>query len=384
MHHFSLFLHQRFVREMDIAVRDNQLSSRLIQNGVLHTNDLPEMMEYLYTLSHQFYLSQAVHWADVNGNFLSAEHDERGMIVSKIINNNIKPRTSLTLYRNKDGAIIKQVSSPPSSFDARKRPWYVAAQYAKSPIWSDVYLFEPDKVLGITIATPVYNEQHELRGVLGIDIKLDWISSYIAKQYLSPHSIIFVVTADGKLISYPKKQQTQPLPALANIHSLEDAWVSHSYDVFKKTGKTTFSFDYQGKSYLATYNVIHQFYHNNWLIAVVIPEDDFIGELKNARLMDIALGLIIMLSGLLLVSKLVSNVIRPMKSLIKETHKIKELDLDGDGRTPTRIKEIFYLSNSIHAMKNGLKAFRCYVPSALVKQLIQTGEIARLGGEKNG
>jgi len=40
------------------------------------------------------------------------------------------------------------------------------------------------------------------------------------------------------------------------------------------------------------------------------------------------------------------------------------------------------MSDAISAMKTGLKAFRRYVPAELVRQLVHTGEEARLGGQK--
>lgn len=381
MQYFTLSLHERFVREIDIAVKDSMLSARLIDSGVVNANSNQEMMDYLFTLAKQFYIAQAVHWGDENGNFVSAEYNDNRAIISQIVDRKVTPAKVLTIIRDKDNKVIKHVESWGTTYDARTRPWYKAAALAKKTIWSDIYLFEPDHHLGITIATPVYDKDKKLRGVLGIDIRLGWIESYIREQYISPNGSIFVVTSDGELIA-SSSENLNNSTSLVNIHTLASGWIPLSYELYKKNEIGKFSFEYQGKNYLASYNVIPQFYEQDWLIGMVIPEDDFIGPLKANRLIDIMISFFIMLIGILLVSKLVASVIQPMKLLIKETEKIKEFNLKGDGRVLSRIKEIIYLSNAIYAMKNGLKAFRSYVPADLVKMLILKGEEARLGGEK--
>lgn len=381
MQYFSFSLHERFVREMDIVVSDNILSAKLIESGVVNVNDGDEMMKYLYILAQQFTIAQAIHWSDENGNFVSAEYDDNGGIISQIINRQVMPMSVSTIHRDKKGQVTHLTSASITPYDSRSRPWYQAASQAKRTIWSSVYLFEPDHHLGITIATPVYMDKQVLRGVLGVDIRLDWIENYIKSQYISPDALIFVVTENGKLIASSNKK-VKTTGTLKNIHVDAEPWIAKSFDIYKENKKSKFIFNYKGQDYLATYNVIPHFYEHDWLIGVVIPENDFIGALKQIRLIDMILSFTVMVIGILLVSKLVTQVINPIKLLIKETEKIKEFNLEGDGRVPSRIKEIISLSNAIYAMKNGLKAFRSYVPADLVKMLILKGEDARLGGEK--
>lgn len=381
MQYFSFSLHERFVKEMDAVVSDNILSAKLVESGVVNVNDNDEMMKYLYILTQQFTIAQAIHWSDENGNFVSAEYADNGGIISQIIDRQIMPTRVSIINRDKKGQVISLTSTSAPLYDSRSRPWYQAARQSKQTIWSSVYLFEPDYHLGITIATPVYTNKKTLRGVLGVDIRLDWIESYIKKQYISPNALIFVVTENGKLIA-SSSEKVKTSGTLRNIHTDSAPWVAKSFDIYKQNKKTKFTFTYNNRKYLATYNVIPHFYEHDWLIGVVIPENDFIGMLKKIRLIDMMLSFAVMIMGIFLVSKLVTQVINPIKLLIKETEKIKEFNLEGDGRVHSRIKEIISLSNAIYAMKNGLKAFRSYVPADLVKMLILKGEDARLGGEK--
>jgi adenylate cyclase len=56
--------------------------------------------------------------------------------------------------------------------------------------------------------------------------------------------------------------------------------------------------------------------------------------------------------------------------------------LDNRLKINSPISEVQLLDESISAMKTGLQAFKSYVPADLVRQLISTGEEARLGGDQ--
>jgi adenylate cyclase len=119
-----------------------------------------------------------------------------------------------------------------------------------------------------------------------------------------------------------------------------------------------------------------------WVAGIVVPESDFIGSLRQAQNTNMIISLIILIFGVLLVSKFVESIINPLKLLIKETVKIKNFDLESSLTIKSRIKEVIQLSDAIKTMKHGLKAFEYYVPSKLVRQLIKTGENSKLGGDK--
>ncbi len=120
--------------------------------------------------------------------------------------------------------------------------------------------------------------------------------------------------------------------------------------------------------------------NQKWLIGLVIPESDFIGDLNRTRTLSILVSLLIMALGIFLITKLVNNIVNPVKSLIQETNQIKNFELDSETNIFSHIKEIILLSDAIDTMKKGLRAFKHYVPSELVRQLIKKGENAKPGG----
>lgn len=382
MHETSAALYDSFSDEIEKAQHDDRISATLIQQGILDPNNFPKMINYTVDLANQFYVVESAYWGDENGSSVIARYEQNDSLTSEIIDRSKSPGIKYFLNRDAEGKIIKRYTSNDLSYDPRPRPWYLAAKAAKKTIWTNVYKFKEYNYIGVTVATPVYQDNGKFRGVFGMDIRLDWLSWYVREQKISENALVFIVAREGKLIAFPKLYENQQSYDLVDIHALSIPWLSESFDIYKRTGEKDFIFKYKGKTYIANYKPIPQITQNNWMIGVVVPEDDFTAKLKMAAFMNIGIGLLVLVFAILLVSKLVTQVVRPIKKLVKQTDKIKNFELDDEGRVQSRIKEVMLISDALYSMKLGLKSFQKYVPASLVRQLIETGEDARIGGSK--
>ncbi len=72
----------------------------------------------------------------------------------------------------------------------------------------------------------------------------------------------------------------------------------------------------------------------------------------------------------------------PLAELAQEMEKVKRFELDSEVVVQSRIKEIHSMSMQLENMKRGLRSFRKYVPADLVRELIELGVDAKLGGER--
>jgi adenylate cyclase len=117
-------------------------------------------------------------------------------------------------------------------------------------------------------------------------------------------------------------------------------------------------------------------------VAVVVPEDDFVGPAQEIIQVTFLICLFILLVSVLLAILLARGISKPIHLLTEETNKIRDFRLEDSPEIKSRIKEIQHITDAVAAMRTGLQAFRRYVPAELVRQLIQTGEGATLGGHK--
>ena len=89
----------------------------------------------------------------------------------------------------------------------------------------------------------------------------------------------------------------------------------------------------------------------------------------------------LLLSGTILFL-LYRQVTNPIRELVKETEKIKSFDLDEKVNIRAALREIKTLVDAIANMKVGLQSFKKFVPSQLVRQLMESGIEANSSGQR--
>ncbi|MBU8922086.1 MAG: methyl-accepting chemotaxis protein [Bacteroidales bacterium] len=95
------------------------------------------------------------------------------------------------------------------NYDHRKRPWYRIARESGESAWSGMYRGMRDEIM-VTISRPVYDDEHNLIGVTGIDISLSTMSSYIAKLESGSHGRLIMTDYEGNLV-YPSVKDKESL-----------------------------------------------------------------------------------------------------------------------------------------------------------------------------
>lgn len=382
MDKYSDELYQKIRVEFSRVDDDLVITANLIHNQVINPDNIGVMQTYLYDVAKNFYLGEEAYYGDEKGNLINVRYEPNYSLTTDIINRNKIPATRQIIYRDTKGSILKKINSNDLSFDPRNRPWYIDAKQAGKLIWTNIYYFKTNPYFGISGAIPIFNINGSFQGVVGIDIPIAWLSWDLRRYSISPHSLEFVAAMDGTLIAFPKIYEGRNLTKLVNIHSITMPWIAKAFEIYLKNSISKFNFVYKGKTYIANFRTIPQFRTKGWVIGIVAPKDDFIGHLKMNSIIDALIGLCILLFGGLLISELSSRISNPIKTLANQTDKIRHFDLEQDQKVKSRIKEVFMLSNAITVMRSSLKSFKKYVPTSLVRQLIETGEDAVIGGTK--
>jgi adenylate cyclase len=388
------------LRELTAGIRpaaiETKFAAHLIENDILNVPQIsemkdPDLMPFTYYLIKNMPFAISAYWGDKYGNFIYTKKEKDGTITTDIYKRQHVPATRTTIYRDKLGYIIKREPSSDLVYDPRMRPWYIEAQEKKKTIWTDIYFFHffqrvnQGITTGITTASPVFKNNH-FYGAFGIDINLDYLSQFTTNQIITPNGFSFIITNEGKLVAYPKRKPfvnlNVPAGQFINVNSVDLPLIRGSFEHYKQSGKKnlTFYYNVQGKSYLVTYEPIKDLAAYGWLVGVVVPEDDFTSSLNKINIIALSISLIVLILGIILVSSLITEIVKPIKLLVKETENIKNFNLEGEISIKSKIKEVLYLKDAIHAMKIGLKLFQRYIPKTLVRQLIESGEDIRVGG----
>ena len=123
-----------------------------------------------------------VFYGDEQGRFVYVmKSDGPGPFRSKIITRDGDTRSTELIWRDRDYGIIERNSEPDDTYDPRVRPWYQTARSTLKSIWTDPYIFFTSKQPGITVASPVFDSDGVVVGVVGVDIEITAISDFLSQ-----------------------------------------------------------------------------------------------------------------------------------------------------------------------------------------------------------
>ena len=368
------------------AEQSANLIVKLIEKNTINLENQGQVEDFSMQLLLSIPNAAMVYWGDTKGNFIISRRAHGDTISSEIINRNVTPATDIFIARDTAGHVIKTTHLPSITYDPRTRPWYQDAIKAKSFTWSSAYVFfsGETKTLGITAAAPVYRD-NKLLGVTGIDMRLHRLSEFLKNQKIGKTGVAYIINQNGHLIAHPSFTNTQKntsnAPTLTSIAELP-SWQSKPYFEFKKTGQNQFNYYDNNISYLASFQSIPEFATKKWKIAVLVPENDFVGELKKANMITIQICILILIIGITLITVYSRQISKSLGKLVTVTSRIKEFNLEETPEIHTHIQEISFLADAIYEMRSGLRSFQKYVPADLVRILVRKGMGDHIGGSK--
>lgn len=364
----------------------SDFSDELIKDNILNVDNHMQLAGYLLDILKEYPIAERAHWYDKDGFLIYAIRQQDTTLTTEIFNPTKMPKTDEYFYYDKSGKLSKHVTLE-SDLNWHGSVGYNLAIKKHKSVWTDVFIFQHEPhYFGTSLATPIYQNDGKLRGVLEIDLRLDELSRNLTLHKISENSKMLIINKHGQIIAAPEllttHMQNHQNLKLPDIENYENVWVKQAFQIYEKTGHTTFSFISNKVRYLATFKPIPVFNDDKWLISIIVPATDFSNRVHKVEFIYLLIFVGIFAIGLFLISNLVSHVVTPIRKLVGETQQIRLFQLESTPRIVSRIKEVIDLSNAIHSMKTGLRSFQKYVPASLVRQLMLAGEDANIGGMK--
>ena len=249
------------------------------------------------------------------------------------------------------------------TYDSRVRPWFQAALNAEMPIWTDMYLAFTTGLPNVTASLPVYDRRdQQLLGVCATDVVLpEEFRTFLQGLEIGQSGQAFVVDRQGNLISSsddePLIKGTQANPQfLQAIEShnplvLESATYLlqrfDSFDKIRQEKQLTFSLNKE-RQFLEVLP-FNDGFGLDWLIVVVVPESDYMGQIVlNTRITIVLCGIALVIAlgiGILLARKVTAPILR-LNNTVKEIARgnwYQRVELD-------RSDEVGELADSVNKM----------------------------------
>ena len=349
----------------------NQSNAEAIRLGLLDIQD-PNQLERTFWQQTQVFedISYISFGKQQGGGFVDAGRLNDGTIVieatERFMAGNLETYTT-DQQANRTSTVL--FSTP--NYDPRLRPWYTLAVEQGKATWTDVFSFVPDPVLGITAATPIYNEANQLQGVLAADLTLSGINDFLQSFTIGETGEVFIVERSGLLVGTSTDQlpflveegsgEPQRLNAIDSsiplIRSTAEQLLEEFDDLKNVRQSQHFTFEVEGERHFMQVTPFQDEMGLDWLIVVAVPESDFMAQInantRNTILLCLgALGTSIVLG--IITSRWITQ---PVLRLTNASQAIADGQLNQTVEAVEGIHELNVLAQSFNRMAQQLRDF---------------------------
>ncbi len=321
----------------------------------------PEELEsYFGALLRSTPSANGAFYGTVDGDFVfvsRTDADNGPGFRTKVISTDDGERTVELIDRDVDFAVTETALDPQDEYDPRTRTWFQSAIERSGTVLTDPYVFFTSQRPGITAATPVLDAGGQVSGVVGVDVELSDLSSFLSDLSLGDNGSAFVFNVQGEVIALEDLDRIrQPDGAgfrLTSVSELDSPVLSASFAASSDLGLTpkTFTVDSEDSTLHAFVAPIEQ---TDWILGVALDERDFLGEVRSeqqrSNLIALALGLI----GLAVGWRLIQNVTVPLTELRNRAREIEAGNLVEAEPSTAVINELRTTSDAFDLMVKAL------------------------------
>ncbi len=222
-----------------------------------------------------------------------------------------------------------------SHFDARTRPWYTNALAQGGPVYSDIYIIFTGQDMSLAASRPVYDPEGTFLGVASVDLFLSHLSKFLQEQRIGKTGQAFIIERSGELVACSKSRvlMVDDDSSLSRrVHGLEsdNLIVREAVRTLKNwfdapnvlEGELFLNFEIQGHNHLLQVASLRVEPGIDWLVAVSVPEADFMAGIAAQNRITILLTLGVLALALLTGLLVARGIVRPISLLDGASRKL--------------------------------------------------------------
>ena len=348
------------------------LTQRLAENEVVNSEDSAALERYLFEQLRSFPQFAGIFYGREDGGFVYIKRDEEvegASFRTKVIGFSDGERQVDLLWRDVDFAPLVARLDPQDQFDPRERPWYERAIESRGVAWTEPYIFFTSKNPGITVASPVIGLSGEISGVVGVDIEIGEIGEFLGGLEIGQNGSALILNREGYVIAHPETSKIKTAKndgsgglRFTHIGEIDDPVARAAYrslslgdDELVLTEPLSTSFDLDGEVYHAVFAPLTG-KQAGWTVAIHVPENDFLGAIKDNRRDNILIAVLIaaVTAGVgLLIAK---SITRPIGALFRRADEIAQGRMAEPLGLSTRYEELHIAGATFDRMTQWLLA----------------------------
>lgn len=360
---------ERVQSYLEVPPLVNIINQDAAQLGAIDFNNIENTKNYFWKQVHQFKSIGHAGMANEKGQYLRVGWVNRWIdSEAPQLAQQINEGTGDLIYYNLDGdGNPIGVAKTTPNYDVRERPLYKAVLKNNRAAWSDIYINFGYGSLQINASSPYYDSQGNLIGVFTCQMGLDQIRGFLQTLQVGKSGFVFTIEPSGELVATSlanqplttgkdklmKRLRAQDSDNPIMRQSMESLR-SQIGDLENTQQMNRLDFKLDGERYFLAVSPIRDEYGLNWLVVVVVPENDFMEQINTNTRNTILLCLAALGISLALGIFTARQVTRPIQRVSKASNQLAQGNLDQH-ITPSPIVEMDTLADSFNEMAGQLQ-----------------------------
>ena len=213
------------------------------------------------------------------------------------------------------------------------RDWFKMARSGKSFISEPLLARTTQKLIQV-ISVPIYDNNHQIVGVLSADIDGLWLSGQIkdivvgqtGECYILDNSGNTVADKDFDLVKTRSNtyEEAKTDPSLASCAAFEKIAVEHDESSIGY-------YEYKKENFIASFAAMKT---ADWTVIIDAPKDEFMGTVNSLRTSMIGIGVVILVIALIIVYLIAGAMVKPVQTAVDVLKNIAQGEGDLTVRLP--------------------------------------------------
>ena len=351
---------------LNLPGRVQRINANLIRQDRLNLKHLRSWRTTLFEQTQAFKGLSRITWGSADGRSVGIAHHSYKNGFEFTIKDEETGPDLFECYNDSHGRMNK-FPTKTFPYDPRTRPWYKAAILADKSTWTDPYAWVHEDGSAVTLALgyaqPFRDSNGRLIGVMNAELTLNDITRFLENLSVGRTGKAFLLDQHGRLIATSSGvplTDTRNYPVVASASADRQiaraaAFLEQEFESYTAIGsRYQLRLKINREPYLLMISPSAHETGLTWLIATLVPENDFLSSIKAGRYRNVKIGVVAVLATLLFGIVLAVIALLPMLDLIGYFNKVGQGQLDHELKLEYST-EFVDLSKKINAVTADLR-----------------------------
>lgn len=295
----------------------------------------------------------------------------------------------IDLWTHKQRDTWQPVPQQVSGYEPRQRPWYRLAARGGAPTWTSLYRFHVDHGYGMTLVAGLRDASQTLQAVVGVDVRLEQLTSFTKGLDLGPNGIAFIARRNGELLAHPALTPEAVARGIdKGALTLKDIVGGDRrdirlFDALSEARTGALQINLKGETILARRMALGNLVGFDGELYLGASLADFTAAADRVANRTLLITGLIIALVVLVGTWLARAISRPVRDAANAMSAAAQLDLRPCHlQGHSALAEIATLNGSVNTMQSALRSFIRYVPRTVVRDLLELRLPVDLGGSR--